>query len=158
MPNKKVTSIEFTAEARKRLERLIARDTVKNIVSAGIVLFSKLTEYDRSQLIAEAIGSTNNLFDPYSAEEKLNRILTFLSDNKHNDQTTASLKEFCEEIVRLLGYDNPQDAIACMRKVAEPQVDYNTKIPAEQAPSIVRGAIESTTEKKKHPGSKTKAG
>jgi hypothetical protein len=51
LPKKRSTSIEFTPESGRRLEKLLIRDSMKNIVSAGIVLFSESSAEDQTRAI-----------------------------------------------------------------------------------------------------------
>jgi len=52
----KKSSIEFTEAAKAILKSLTIRDSQKNIVSAGVIVFSKLSETQRSKAIGEANG------------------------------------------------------------------------------------------------------
>jgi hypothetical protein len=53
------TSIEFTDAAKQSLKRLAVRDSQKNIVSAGVIVFERLTPEQREAAIAEANGVEN---------------------------------------------------------------------------------------------------
>jgi hypothetical protein len=58
MAKNRITSIELTPQARELIEALRGRDSVRNIVSAGVVVFSKLSAADQGKAIAMANGST----------------------------------------------------------------------------------------------------
>ena len=58
---KKQTTVYLTEKARKILTRLEVRDSIKNVVSAGVLLFDRLSPDDKQAIIEEANG-----FDPAS--------------------------------------------------------------------------------------------
>lgn len=71
----KKSSIEFTEPVKSILKTLTIRDSQKNVVSAGIVAFSKLTPDQRDKAIAEANGIDGQQLEFEKVPEPANALL-----------------------------------------------------------------------------------
>jgi hypothetical protein len=86
------TSVRFTGKAAECLKNLRHRDNLTNIISAGIILFSKLSAEEKEKAIAEAYNEEVESSSPIqTVRDKLKEI------TKAEQQTPGTLIEILSE-------------------------------------------------------------
>lgn len=130
---KKSTSVEFTDVARDALDKLLVRDSLKNIVSSGVVVFSTLSIADREQAIQDANNdelADHNRLDLYVDSHILIRLVEQVTRWKDQSFHEAA-DEVYNAVLDLTGNLSDYYSIAPLpekpTKVATPSPDFDAK-------------------------------
>jgi hypothetical protein len=107
MKKNKKTSVEITEPAKEAMERIQVRDSLKNMVSSGILLFELLNEEDKKAAILAANGKEPIPIDFYKHSNMIEHIKFLAEDNLRESRTTGDSTRtiFCEKLLAIINED-----------------------------------------------------